>query len=96
MPNEIIYGFNGQNEYERYLNGRGMAHGAVGDYVSLLNTISRILGRRLAADMVQREMQINNIAIQLEQSGELMPNVVNNCKTALRHYCRALNHHEPQ
>ena len=97
MPDGKIHGFDRQGEYESYLyKQRKLPPRKVGDYVSLLNVVSRILACRLKPTMVDSKIQIDGIAKKLQDSPELTGGTINDCKTALRHYCRALNRHEPQ
>ncbi len=97
MPINHIPGFDRQNEYEKFLfEIREVEEKAVMDYVSILNTISRILCRYLTAHTVETAQQINDIAKLLTDSAELKDSCIPNYKTALRHYCRALNGHEPR
>lgn len=104
MPNDIESpGFAGQKKYEEYLyEVRKLKEKRVRDYVSLMNVMARILSRRLTADMVRESAQINHIADELRNVGELKsedkltPGTIKNCKTTLRHYCRALNNTDPR
>ena len=97
MPDGKIHGFDRQGEYETYLyKQRKLPPKRVGDYVSLLNVVSRILDCRLKPTMVDSKIQIDGIAKKLQDSPELTGGTISNCKTALSHYCRALNHDEPQ
>ena len=97
MPDGKIHGFDRQGEYESYLyKQRKLPPKRVGDYVSLLSVVSRILDCRLKPTMVESKIQIDGIAKKLQDSPELTGGTISNCKTALSHYCRALNHHEPQ
>ncbi len=93
--NDQSPGFAEQQKYEKYLSPR-VKEKTIVDYVSMLNTVARILGRRLSADMVLEKSQIDDIADQLLSHGELEENAIRNYKTALRHYCRALNNTEPR
>ncbi|MGI9347650.1 MAG: hypothetical protein ACR2PV_06665 [Gammaproteobacteria bacterium] len=97
MPDGKTYGFDRQGEYETYLyKQRKLPQKRVGDYVSLLNTVSRILGDRIKSTMVASKSQIDDIVKKLQGAGRLTDGTISNCKTALCHYCRALNRHKPQ
>ena len=88
-------GIHGQKEYEKYLlKTRKVSEKRARDNVSLLKNAARIVGCRLTPDMVATKSQIEKIAEKLR--GKWVSGSINDCKTALRHYCRALNKKEPR
>lgn len=97
-------GIKNENEFRAYFRRRKrqITQKRIEDYVSLLQMIARSEGKRLKPEMVDSEKAITAIAKRLKRFRDTRKGTpptdgtINDCKTAMRQYCRALNKHSPR